>query len=988
MKRTLLPFFAVLATACASSRQYPGAESQFSPFAPDGVEFRIADTPWTADMHGNHRAVVLVSQAAKAAEVTLQWRRPDLRPESKKVVVTDPQGREVRNVKVEQLSAQQGRVVFEPVAGVGTYHVYYLPYRFRKGWDDARYSIWNDYLPATYACDSAWSPDAGRVKAQVVGYESRTRFDYLTPMGLIATREEEDSVRKVHPSGPVVFMEDRAFPIRLKDHLPAKWMRQAAHSRFEGGAAPNEYYTWQIGVWAAHGRVEDVRLTFSDFRNGDAVIGSEQVTCFNQEGVNWDGKPLRFDVHVEKDKLQSLWCGVQIPENARKGVYRGTATLHAKGLPPQELSVSIEVSGDVLADKGDGDLWRHARLRWLNSQIGVDSLPVVPYAAMQLQDHTIQASGKQLSLQPNGMIGNVLVDGRELYASPLRFVVVTDQGEVPFSAQNLSVSKKADGLVEWTSSSLQQGIAFSCSAYMEYDGYIRYHIDLSADRQVEVKDIRMESRYAPYASKYFMGIEHAGGLRPEQHSWAWSGPYDSYWMGNELAGAHVEFRGGSYHGPLLNDYKPAPPASWSNQGKGKVVVTGRSGEAASVVASTGACMLDNSPLRFEFSILPTPVKKLDSGKHFSERYFHAESRGFDAAAQEGANIANIHHSYVLNPVINYPFIVRDSLVQFVKEQHRHDRKVKLYYTIRELTNYTTEIHALKSLGNEILLDGPGYGTPWHMEHLVDGYKAAWYTELPGEHADAALVLSGFSRWINYYLEGLRWMFEHYEIDGIYMDDVSFDRNVMKRMRKIMEQYRPGALIDLHSNTWYSVGPMNQYADYFPYINRLWFGESFQYNKMDPDQWFVTFSGIPFGMMGEMLQDGGNRFLGMVYGTTARHSYTDFSPAPVWALWESFGIKDARMLGYWSGEVPVSTSVPEVKATCYVKDGATLISLGNFSDNTRQVRLSFDWQRLGLDPAKVRLVSPQVDDFQPQRSYGLDESIDVEARKGLLLIISE
>ena len=46
------------------------------------------------------------------------------------------------------------------------------------------------------------------------------------------------------------------------------------------------------------------------------------------------------------------------------------------------------------------------------------------------------------------------------------------------------------------------------------------------------------------------------------------------------------------------------------------------------------------------------------------------------------------------------------------------------------------------------------------------------------------------------------------------------------------------------------------------MDRLWFGESFKYNQMRPDEWLVTFSGIPFGVMSEMLQDGGNRFLGM------------------------------------------------------------------------------------------------------------------------------
>lgn len=36
-------------------------DNQYLPFAPDGIPFTVADTMWRADMQGNHRAVVQVS---------------------------------------------------------------------------------------------------------------------------------------------------------------------------------------------------------------------------------------------------------------------------------------------------------------------------------------------------------------------------------------------------------------------------------------------------------------------------------------------------------------------------------------------------------------------------------------------------------------------------------------------------------------------------------------------------------------------------------------------------------------------------------------------------------------------------------------------------------------------------------------------------------------------------------------------------------------
>jgi hypothetical protein len=718
------------------------------------------------------------------------------------------------------------------------------------------------------------------------------------------------------------------------------------------------------------------------------VISKDSVTCFNQEGIGWDGNPLTFSVDVAKGDVQALWCGISVPEHAKEGRYLGTATITADGVAPAAIRVTIRVDERVLADRGDGEGWRHSRLRWLNSTLGNDDLPVTPYGAMELAGNTITASGKTVAIGTNGLPESVGINGRRVLAEPVRFEVVTAGGTVPFTADNLSVKQVAAGKVAWSASSEQGGLKFGCTATMEYDGYLSYSIRLSAaGGDVAVRDIRLVTVYAPESAEYFMGTGFAGGLRPERHEWDWKGPYDSYWMGGDLSGLHVEFIGDVYHGPLIADYKPGAPKNWSNGGAGRVAVSGRRGGEATLTASTGAAIITGEPVEYRTDLLITPVRKTDPAKHFSQRYYHSDPKGFTKAAEEGgANIGNIHHAQLLNPFINYPFIVRDSLIMHIEEQHRAGRKVKLYYTIRELTTHCPEVYALKSLRNEVFAGGVGYGLPWECEHLIDDYKPAWYTELPNQVSDAALVLTGFSRWINYYLEGLRWMLVNYKIDGIYMDDVSFDRPVMKRMRKIMEQYRPGALIDLHSNTGYSIGPANQYTGFFPYVDRLWFGESFRYNTMTPDEWFVTFSGIPFGQMSEMLQGGGNRFLGMVYGTTGRDAYGEFSPRPVWNLWKTFGIGEARMLGYWDRECPVRTSHPDVKATAYVKEGQTLVSIGNFGLNNQDVRLTIDWKALGLDPAKVVIEAPAVKDFQEARTFGLNEAIPVKSKEGWLLLL--
>lgn len=136
------------------------------------------------------------------------------------------------------------------------------------------------------------------------------------------------------------------------------------------------------------------------------------------------------------------------------------------------------------------------------------------------------------------------------------------------------------------------------------------------------------------------------------------------------------------------------------------------------------------------------------------------------------------------------------------------------------------------------------------EHLISGYHPLWYQWFPDKNADASIVNApGDSRWYNYYIEGLEWLVKNVGIDGLYLDDVSYDRRTVKRIRKVLDNTKPGCLLDLHSNTGFSKGPATQYTGFFPYMDKLWFGESFQYNKMSPENWLIEVSGIPFGLMG-------------------------------------------------------------------------------------------------------------------------------------------
>jgi hypothetical protein len=206
---------------------------------------------------------------------------------------------------------------------------------------------------------------------------------------------------------------------------------------------------------------------------------------------------------------------------------------------------------------------------------------------------------------------------------------------------------------------------------------------------------------------------------------------------------------------------------------------------------------------------------------------------------------------------------------------------------------------------------------------------------------------------------------------------------------VLDRNRPGALIDLHSANQYNVrdgfaSSANLYLEHFPYLDRLWFGEYFDYNSA-PDYWLTEISGIPFGLMGEMLQDGGNPWRGMVFGMTGRLPWSG-NPRPLWKAWDELGLAASRMVGFWVPGNPVKTGREDVLATAFVSEGRTTIALASWAKEPVEVRLALDWKALGLDLARARLVAPEIDGFQAEHAFDAAGPIPVEPGKGWLLVV--
>lgn len=1013
---------------------------------------------WDHIAYGNHRAVIRVAEAGEAVCAYLPWRRRDLHPAAKHVLVVSAQsGKTVGNSVAAACNREYGEIVFEPVEGPGLYYAYYfVPARDPHAYTwprsafpitrymaprpptsvewAARHNLTPDQIEIIPRADIDWDgmppesddpipklrkdgkvyPAAWRAlpQAELVEFQSRSEWDSFYPMEVIATVNERLALEQRCRSRPFILVpENRRRPIRMTDTIPYAWAArpddELAVLRDE--ACRNEYFVFQVGLYAHHETLADITASSSDLTAGRGTrIPARAITCFNLEGVDQLGARFKKRLHVPHAKVQALWFGVDVPAKTVPGMYRGTVTISAAGLPPQSVGIELVVSKRVLADRGDGDHWRHSRLRWLNSILAHDDKSYAPYVPLKVQGRTIDLLGRTITLGAGGLPASlrssidmfeITARPREILAAPvtMEMTVAGKTGPVPMGdARRWAASA---GIARFAGAQKSAAMAVLHSTAVELDGMIEHRLAIRPAKDLAIDDLRLSIHVAADVARYFTTPnpipereKAQGGACPARYECPIA-DFEAVWVGDYNAGVGLRL--------------PAGNNGWKRFGGARAFVLKDAGGCAIELHLGPAVLPAGAEAVFITEFYVTPFKPLTKA-HWAWRYYHTGQK-VDVPTGKGAGalVYTQHHGVPSNPYINYPILTADRLREIGDAVHKEDGLFKFYYTIRELSVRATELWVLRSLGAEILVSSVGRlgaetlaelpleyqqrnpyhepftGMPWCCEHLGDDYHTRWHTPGGGtvEDADGSLQISGASRWSNFYIESLVWLMRNAGLDGLYLDGVTFDRTSLRRVRKTMLREKPRMLIDWHG------GPSS--IELLPFCDSIWNGEG-ALSEREPDYWLAVISGIAFGTPGELLLPQSSVARGMVYGLSQRYGWMaleQVDPSGLWNWWDDFDIAGAEMIGYWQANCPVATGHPMVKATAYVHRGKRMaVAVASWAVELVTVKLAIDWDSVGLDPVRASARIPEIPKFQPATECRLD-ALPVAPDKGWLIEIA-
>ena len=525
---TLLCAVLLVALAAQTSARKPAAVKQAAPEAAPAY----TTGSWDADTLGNHRVVLEVAAAADAVRARIHWRRRDTEPDKKNLVVYDAQsGARVVNVARVSITREVGEIVFQPTSGKGRYFVYYLPNvgSGRSNYPKVTYPEPEQTAQADWLAKNGIgaakvalaAKPAVMPAARVVEFQAIDELNSFYPMEVIATADETQALLSKHPSATyLLFPEDRQYPIKMTDDLPQRWIQAGANTPFHGRADRGEFYAFQVGLLAARATINKVEVKVTDFRTADggAVIPGSAARCFNTGGRDWMGRAFTKDVTVPQGKIQALWLGVQVPDSASAGDYKGEVVVAPAGLPATRIPVTLSVSSRAIPASGDNEPVRQSRLRWLDSTLAADDEVVAPYSPIQVRDNAVSVLGRTVVVGRDGLperiqsrftqeMTSIGDKPREVLAGPIRLVAEGADAALPgWTTSGTRFVKRATGAVSWESDGTSGPLAIKTRAQMEFDGNIEFEVQVHAAQAASLKDIRLEIPIARDVARYIMGL--------------------------------------------------------------------------------------------------------------------------------------------------------------------------------------------------------------------------------------------------------------------------------------------------------------------------------------------------------------------------------------------------------------------------------------------------------------------------------------------------
>jgi len=651
---------------------------------------------------------------------------------------------------------------------------------------------------------------------------------------------------------------------------------------------------------------------------------------------------------------------------------QGELTLDIAKLTPGDYQVKAFVrqaaGGEVLASSV-ARLTVPERPAWLGNSLGVSDRVPPPWTPVDVAGSRVRITQREYRLAATGLPQQVAALGEDLFARPPRLRAVIDGKDVAWRARPLALMDKQDGRVHWRIDASAGPLRLAGSLRVEFDGFALWDVSVASPRPVTVDALALVFPFRADRALYARGrnaAEERGAYNACLYETKRPSPAD-------ICGSHFSHRGwvwpqAWFHELWIGDdfrgFSVMCETQEHLKGKRRTEIAAEPGTRTLTVHLVDGAFRLERPLRYRYAWQATPVKPRPA----NPKLWHATYRRLD---KEPGYRQRVHTTldYHALKLISYPALFRprkavDRRNATVRE---HGVKVVPYFCVQRSTT-----------------DAP------ELEPFLREWERRPVRTIGSIRGGSVLACVG-SSFADYVVYAAKQIVDELGLDGLYLDvssvhgcanhyhgcgykaggqwrptaNVFASREVYKRLYTLYKSDGRDAVLFRHGM------PVAAVAGFVDVVTQGedWCREGMhQYDRLTPDifraksmriQYGTPYTWYCFHHYYRGIKWGGRVPLDATLAYCLPHRVLPTEGrAGLWPVWDAVDPfwTDAEFFPYWSPRSPVATGDDDVLASIFWKarERKALLVVANWSRERREVDVSLDLAKLGLDPAATKV----------------------------------
>lgn len=141
---------------------------------------------------------------------------------------------------------------------------------------------------------------------------------------------------------------------------------------------------------------------------------------------------------------------------------------------------------------------------WLNNKLGLGHEVPPPWTSLQVKDNTVTVWGRKIILSGSGFPEQIINQGQPMLCSPLILKAVLSNGKtVTLKPGKVKLLKKYSDQATFEGVSSVAGIFAKLKTTVEFDGFMKFEMSLSATDSVKVKRLYLDCPLRPDQIRYY-----------------------------------------------------------------------------------------------------------------------------------------------------------------------------------------------------------------------------------------------------------------------------------------------------------------------------------------------------------------------------------------------------------------------------------------------------------------------------------------------------